>query len=60
MAAGLCSAGPAGPPTPTRTPPQIASALADEAVNTQIEMIADENTAPVGPTFTEPPARPPG
>jgi hypothetical protein len=29
-------------------------ALADEAVNTTIETIANESTAPVGPTFTAP------
>jgi len=33
---------------------QIAIALADEAVNTQMETIANENTAPSGPSFTEP------
>jgi hypothetical protein len=29
-------------------------ALADEAVNTTIETIANESTAPVGPTFSHP------
>lgn len=34
---------------------QVAIALADEATGTgSIETIADENTAPVGPSFTEP------
>lgn len=33
---------------------QIALALADEGVNVTMETIANENTAPVGPSFSEP------
>lgn len=33
---------------------EIDIALADEAVSTTIEIIANENTAPVGPTFSHP------
>jgi hypothetical protein len=38
----------------TSTTEEIDIALADEAVSTTIETIANESTAPVGPTFSHP------
>lgn len=38
----------------TSTTEEIDVALADEAINTTIETIANENTAPVGPSFSHP------
>lgn len=40
----------------TSTTEEVDIALADEAVDTTIETIANESTAPVGPTFTHPTA----